>query len=282
MIDREAEEAEWEELGYVDPDIGEEEDPLEQRLNYTEAPTRRPAERGVQRKELVAGHDEDQDEAEQSYRPGVRRVVRKRGVTRRSLLVGLGIVAVGGVAAAAAYELPKLPQAIGDAGKNIEKQLEDAFKQGVTSGANAVRKEFITALDNLEGVSLDAAMSAAKLTRVAYDVFVSPIVGFLANIADDFLTVTLRALITGRHWLANIGQDNSTLASLQKVLENWVQQVQQMPKQIQAVTDADLDGAQAYLRALQRKLIAEEAQLNASTATPTSTATPKATGTPKP
>src|SRR5207247_9153548 len=99
---------------------------------------------------------------------------------------------------------------------------------------------------------LDAAISAAKLTRVAFDVFVSPLVAFLANIADDFLTVTLRALITGRHWLANIGQDNGTLCALQKVLESWGQDAKQMPKHLRACADAELDRAPSYHRALKR------------------------------
>ena len=35
-----------------------------------------------------------------------------------------------------------------------------------------------------------------------------------------------------------------------------------MPKKVQAITDSDLDGAQSYLRALQRKIQEEQAQLD--------------------
>jgi len=275
--DRETGEAELEEPGFVDPDSGV--DPLEHRLNYPELSTRRPAERGVmvRRNGLPEEYDDyDYEEA----RPRIRRKVKEKNLSRRRLLVGLGTIAVGGAAvAAAAYELPKVPQAINDAGTNIEHQIQDAFNRGFSSGADAVRREFITALDQLEGISLDAAVSAARLTRVAYDVFVSPLVTFLANIADNFLTVTLQALITGRHWLANIGQDNGTLGALQKVLESWVQDAQQMPKQLQAIADADLDGAQSYLRALKRKLNAEQARLNGNS-TPTIKPAPDPTATP--
>jgi hypothetical protein len=56
-----------------------------------------------------------------------------------------------------------------------------------------------------------------------------------------------------------------------------------MPKQIQSITDADLDGAQSYLHALQIKIQQEQAKINAaqSTATPTTTTptTPKPTAT---
>ena len=275
--DRETGEAELEEPGFVDPDSGV--DPLEHRLNYPELSTRRPAERGVmvRRNGLPEEYDDYDYEEDQ---PRIRRKVKEKNLSRRRLLVGLGTIAVGGAAvAAAAYELPKVPQAINDAGTNIEHQIQDAFNRGFSSGADAVRREFITALDQLEGISLDAAVSAARLTRVAYDVFVSPLVTFLANIADNFLTATLQALITGRRWLANIGQDNGTLGALQKVLESWVQDAQQMPKQLQAIADADLDGAQSYLRALKRKINAEQAKLNGNS-TPTIKPAPDPTATP--
>src|SRR6266566_4671352 len=141
-------------------------------------------------------HESEEQEEYDDYdyeedRPRIRRKAKEKNLSRRRLLVGLGTIAVGGAAvAAAAYELPKVPQAINDAGTNIEHQLQDAFNRGFSNGEDAVRREFITALDQLEGISLDAAVSAAKLTRVAYDVFVSPLVTFLANVADNFLTVT--------------------------------------------------------------------------------------------
>jgi len=275
-LDGEAEEGEWEELGYVDPGSGI--DPLEQRRNYAEPLARRPAGRRAAPRynALPEGYSADgYDEARDQ--PRVRGTTRKKKVSRRRLLFGLGAIAAGG-AAVVIYEAPKIPQVVNNARVNIEHQLEDAFNKGFDSGAETVRKEFITALEDLEGVSLDAAISAAKLTRVAYDVFVSPVVKFLANIAGDFLSVTLQALISGRHWLGNIGQDNNTLAALQSVLESWNQGAQQMPKQIQAVADADLDGAQSYLRALKRKIAAEQAALNGQSTTPT----PAASSTPRP
>ncbi len=286
-LDRETGEGEWKELEYPDPNTGE--DQLQNRLHYpqflTQQPTYRPtpAERRSAVRRYDPAEEDDSEYAVEQERPRARRKAKRKSVTRRRLLLGLGSVVVGGAAATvAAYELPKVPQAFNNVGKDIEQQLQDSFNQGVNAGADAVRKEFITALENLEGVSLDTAMAAAKLTRVAYDVFVSPLVKFLASVADDFLSVTLRALIQGRHWLSNIGQDNSTLAGLQNVLETWVAQAQQMPKQVQAIADADLDGAQAYLRALQRKINAEQAKLNAQNAAPTTTPAAKPRATPKP
>ena len=194
------------------------------------------------------------------------------------MLLGLGAVAVGGIAA---YELaPKIPQALNDVGTNIEHQIQDAYNKGLAAGAAAVRKEFITGLDTLEGISLSGAINAAKLTRVAYDTFVAPLITLAATVTGDFLNVTLKALIQGRGWLARINQDNDTLAALQTVIESWVKQVNSVPKEWKTMADSDLDAAQAYLRALQRKIQDEQAKLNApaTTSTPTSpnpTATPK-------
>ncbi|QBD79835.1 hypothetical protein EPA93_29190 [Ktedonosporobacter rubrisoli] len=226
-------------------------------------------------------YDEEDEEEEPISRP--RRRKKRKKLSRRALLVGAGAVAVGG-AGVAAYELvPKIPQAISDAGTNLEHQLQEAFNKGVAQGADQVRKEFVTTLENLEGFTLEGAVTAARLTRVAYDVFVSPVIQTGATITGDFLEVMLKALQVGRDWLGRVYQDNATLAALQKVLESWVGDVKNMPKQLNAITQADLDGAQAYLRALQRKLDEEKAQLNGQKATPSAQSNPasKAQPTPK-
>ncbi len=289
------EDDQWQELDFVDPDIGYE-DPVDPREGYAEpppllAPSRRrlPEYRQASRRPIEPAYpeyDEDQYEEdeyeEERVRPSARRKARKRRITRRKLLwgLGLGALAAGGVAA---YELaPRIPQALNNVGTNIEKELQDAYNQGLAKGEEAVRKEFITALNDLEGISLQTAIFSAKLTREAYDAFVSPIVTLAATITGDFLNLALRALITARGWLIKIGQDNDTLAALQTVLQTWTQRVNELPTQLQSITDADLDGAQSYLRALQRKIQQEQAKLNQEeTPTPTSSRTPSSTKTPK-
>src|SRR5579885_1101518 len=245
---------------YLDPDLGIEEDeyrdedPLERRLMRPESqrsrtPSRRideeyapePYERGRRRSAPVEYDEYEEDYAGEEIedRPAPRKK-KKKSVSRRKLLIGA--IALGGTAVAA-YELaPHIPTALENAGTNIEHEIQDAFNRGVAAGGEAVRKEFINALDDLEGVSLDAAIGAARLTRTAYDVFVSPIVTLSATIAGDFLS----ALSLPHHW--------------------------------QAATDTGLDGAQSYFRAVQKKLQQEQALLN-SQATPT--VTPKPSSTPK-
>ena len=227
--------------------------------------------------------DEDYDETYYDDEDDARPVKpKKRKLTRRNLIVGLGAAAIAGTGIAAYEYGPKLPQAIGDAGSNLEHQIQDAFQRGLAQGADNARREILTALDNVEGVTLTGAQEAAKLTRVAYDVFVSPIVQFSASITGDVLSGMLTAFKTARGWLQRIYQDNDTLAAIQKVLETWVNQVNQLPKQLDAITQTDLDGAQAYLRGLQRKLNDEKAKLQNPPGTPAATTQPKQTATPAP
>jgi hypothetical protein len=212
------------------------------------------------------------DEEHPSVRPSRK---KKKKLSRRGLLLGAGAAALVGTGVAAYELVPKVPQAVGDAGSNIEKQVQDAFNRGLTQGAEQARKELINSLDNLEGFTLTGAVDAARLTREAYDVFVSPIVTDSATLTGNVLQGMANALKTARGWLAGVYQDNATLAAVQKVLESWVAQVHLMPKQIDSITQTDLDGAQAYLRALQQKIAQEQADLNKpaaqSTVTPTTT-----------
>ncbi len=203
--------------------------------------------------------------------PGLR-VVKK---SRRKFLTGVGLVAAGGASTIAALELA--PKASIPVLKDVH-SVQEAFNHGVAQGADNARKELITALDTLEGFTLQGAIDAARLTRMAYDVFVSPVVKFGAALTKDFLMGMLNAFTTARNWLRSINQDNATLVAIEKVLQAWVDQANQMPKQLDAITQTDLDGAQAYLRALKQKIDDEKAKLNKPTPTPS--AQPKASPAP--
>jgi len=254
----------WDELRAdldIDPDPGYEELP-DERLRYSSRRLVRPSE-----------YDDEDDDYDDDERPSGRK--GKMGkISRRGLLVGVGAAAVVGTGVAAYQYAPKIPQALGDAGANIERQLQDAFNKGVAQGAEAARKEILIAMENLEGFTLEGAMTAARLTRVAYDVFVSPLIQNGANVATDFLTAMLNAFKKARMLLAGVYQDNATLQAMQKVLESWVDQVKSMPKQLNAITQADLDGAQAYLRALQRKVEEEKKKLSGENTAPENKSTP--------
>jgi hypothetical protein len=227
------------------------------------------------RRDISTSDDTDYEEEEAP----AKTKKKKSLLSRRKLIVGAVVVGGGAIAA---YELvPKIPQALQNAGTNIEHQLQDAFNRGVAAGGEAVRRELINGLDTLEGVSLEGAIGAARLTRTAYDVFVSPIVTLASTIADDFLLALLNALITARKWLAQINADNATLLALTNILQNWSDQAKNMPKKLQTITQTDLDGAQTYLHGLQKKIQEEQAKLNGqATPTPRPSTTPGSTTTP--
>ena len=275
------------ELDLLDPDVlyNDEADPLDRRIARP-ASTRLPAvprdnlpettARGSRRG--ISTTEEPDYEEEEEEAPA--KTKKKKGLlSRRKLIVGAVVVGGGAVAA---YELvPKIPHALESAGSNIEHQLAQAFQNGFAAGGQAVRKELINGLDTLEGVSLEGAIGAAKLTRTAYDVFVSPIITLASTIADDFLLALLNALITGRKWLATINADNATLLALTNILQSWVDQVKNMPKKLQTITQTDLDGAQTYLHGLQQRIAEEQAKLNGqATPTPAASSTPKPSSTP--
>src|SRR6202035_3750071 len=94
---------------------------------------------------ISTSEDSDYEEEEALAKPK-----KKKGfLSRRKLIVGAVVVGGGAIAA---YELgPKIPQALQNAGTNIEHQLQDAFNRGVAAGGEAVRKELINGLDTLEG-----------------------------------------------------------------------------------------------------------------------------------
>ena len=302
LIETQEEGEEWDESGVGDADLDlgydEEPDPFDRRPGYTEVepvkrsplpPPVRPRQGIPTRRDMrpIEPEDDYYDDEEYDYdeeefdRPPVRRKSKKK-VSRRALLVGAGVVAIGGTSIAA-YELaPKIPQVVGTAAHNVEQQVQDAFQKGITQGAENVRKEFVTALDNLEGFSLDGAIAAAKLTRVAYDVFVAPVIQFGSTLAGDFLGGMLKAFKAARNVLIAVNMDNSSLIAIQKVLESWTSQVSTMPKQLNAIADTDLDGAQSYLRALQRKIDDEKAKLNNPQPQATPGAKPTAQPTKKP
>ncbi|GER88169.1 hypothetical protein KDW_23310 [Dictyobacter vulcani] len=291
---------EWRDLADVDPDPGFEE-PLDQRVRYIQeddddydvvVPSRSSIRPVPQPKltrrlepitpERIYPDEDDNYDYEYEYeddQASVRRVKSgsRKKMSRRGLLFGAGAVAVVGAGAVASQYIPKLPQAVNDVSSNVEHQVQEAFNKGVAQGVDQARKDFVGSMENLEGFTLEGAITAARLTRVAYDVFVSPIIKFGANITGDVLSGMLKAFKTARGLLAGIYQDNATLIAIQKVLETWVTQVDTLPKRLDAITQSDLDGAQAYLRALQRKVDDEKAKLNQpanATATPPTKPTP--------
>jgi len=287
---------EWDDFIDGDPDLKTERPLYEEYAERTERPMMRRRRQDISSPALISQRSIDLPEhdgllpddydpnriyEEDEELPAGLRVVKNRKPSRRGLLVGVGmgvgVLAVGGVVAAS-----NLASQAGPQSDRTSHAVQEAFNRGVAQGADSTRREFVSALDALEGFSLQGAIDAAKLTRVAYDVFVSPVIQFGSQLTAGFLSTMVNALKTARGWLAGIYQDNTTLSAIQHVLESWVDQVSKLPKQLDAITQTDLDGAQAYLTALQRKIVDEKNKLNNPHPTPTALPASKSTPLPKP
>lgn len=279
---------------YVDPDLGIDEDEgfddLEQET-YDYAPP--PRTRGLRAdvpsrasSRLATRHLPEEPLEDDPYEeyvydedealPEGLHVVQKTPSSRRRFLIGAGVVVAGGatVGLIASQANPKSPfsQAI-----NHIPQAATYTQQQVNDAVTQARKALLTELHSLDTFTLEAAVESARLTRTAYDVFVAPIIKFTATITNDVLVVLLNTLESGRNFLKTVPAAtdvNNTLGSLQNVLQSWSDNVQKLPKQLNAIAETDLDGAQAYLQALQRKIQDEQNALNA---TPTPQANPSPT-----
>jgi hypothetical protein len=172
----------------------------------------------------------------------------KGKLARRALLAAAGV----GVCAAG-VELA--PIAVKRAGDFTQAQVSDAFQAGVNQGRQALLDE----LAQLEGVTLDGAISIAELTRLAVKVIVLPLSQLNATITGDMLGILDAALSSARENLARINVHIGPLNNLQQLVETWRANVTQLPMRLDAYVTADINGAESYLKALKQKIADERA-----------------------
>ncbi|HEV8190634.1 MAG TPA: hypothetical protein VGP82_04000 [Ktedonobacterales bacterium] len=172
----------------------------------------------------------------------------KGKLARRALLAAAGV----GVCAAG-VELA--PIAVKRAGDFTQAQVSDAFQAGVNQGRQALLDE----LAQLEGITLDGAISIAELTRLAVKVIVLPLAQLNATITGDMLAVLDSALTTARDNLGKINVHIDALNNLQRLVETWRANVTQLPMRLEAYVTADINGAENYLKALKQKIADERA-----------------------
>ena len=169
-------------------------------------------------------------------------------IARRALLAGLGIGAcVAGVELA--------PTALKKMGEFTQAEIQDAFSSGVDSGRKAVLDE----LSQVEGLTIEGAIGAAELTRLAVKFIVLPISRLLSAVEGGTLSVLYNALQTAKDNLAKINVHISQLDGLEQVVGEWRDNVGQLPTTLDKYANADIDSAESYLRALQKKIAAEKA-----------------------
>ncbi|HEU5348000.1 MAG TPA: hypothetical protein VFU63_05245, partial [Ktedonobacterales bacterium] len=169
-------------------------------------------------------------------------------IARRALLAGVGIGAC-----VAGAELA--PVALKKAGEFTQAEVQDAFSAGVDNG----RKALLDELSQIEGLTIDGAITAAELTRLAVKFIVLPLSRLISTIEGGALDVLHSALQSAKDNLARINVHISQLDGLEDMVAQWRDNVNQLPTTLDKYANADIDSAESYLRALQKKIEKEKA-----------------------
>ncbi len=171
-------------------------------------------------------------------------------VARRVLLTAGGLALCGGAVALS-------PIAINKAGQ----YTADKIDQALAAGAANARLALVHELENLEGVSIDAALGVANLTKLAVKFIVGPAAAVMAVLGTSALNVLISALetvIAGLGFIPGGGGLQSPLQHLHDMLVAWRLNVTSLPRQLSDYLNWDIDSAEKYLIALQNRINAEK------------------------
>lgn len=199
--------------------------------------------------------------------PGTPPAPKPTGRFGRRALFATGTLGVCAGAVALA------PIAAHQAEQYTQAQVNDYFQKGFEAGRQALLGE----LGQIEGVSLDGAIGVAELTRLAVLYIVVPLSRLYATVTGDLLAILASGVQQARSFLGAIHITVSALDTIYTLLTTWQANVTALPKKLGDYANADILSAEAYLKALQRKITAEQ-----STPTPslTPSASPSVTSTP--
>lgn len=166
------------------------------------------------------------------------------GKLGRRALIGAAAVSVCAAGVALA---PTAEKALQEASK---KAIDDAYAAGIAAGRQALLSE----LAQLEGVSLDAAITVAEVTRMAVLYIVRPVSQLFATIVGDALGLLLDGLSSAQSHLAGINVHISQLDQLTSLLTQWKTGVTQLPIQLTDYATHDIDSAENYLKSLKKQI----------------------------
>lgn len=185
----------------------------------------------------------------------------RRKLGRRALL---GAAGVGLCAGAVEFG----PAILTKVGEYTAAELNDAFQRGVEAGKQAI----IHSLEELKDVSLDAAITAAELTKFLADHFIIPLSQLGVEIEGDALQVLVNALATAQSDLARFGISVPWLNNLEQTIAGWEHDLPN-PNDLKRYVDQDILSAEKYLRYLKANVIQEQASNVPHPTAPTPTAT---------
>jgi hypothetical protein len=186
-------------------------------------------------------------------------------LARRALLAAGTLVVCGGAAVATPFALQKAAQ-------YTEDQVRQAFEAGAANARQALLNDLKSLEVEGEIISLDAAIAAANLTKLAVQYVVGPLATLLATIGQGALGILISALdlvLGGLNFIPGGSSVAQPLHSLRTTFATWQQTLSLVPKTLSDFTNWDTQSAEKYLKALQAKIVAE--QNGSPTPTPTAT-----------
>ncbi len=189
------------------------------------------------------------------------------GKMARRALIAAGALAVCGGAAVAT------PYALQQATRYTEDQVRAAFEAGAANARQALLNDLKQLEANGEIISIDAALAAANLTKLAVKYIVGPVATVMATIGVGALTVLINALefvLKGLSYIPNSSGVVQPLGQLHDLLTAWRLNLVLIPQALSDYVNWDIDSAEKYLIALQAKIQAEQS----GTPGPTATSTP--------
>jgi hypothetical protein len=108
------------------------------------------------------------------------------------------------------------------------------------------------ALGELEGVSIDAALEAAEITRAAVEIIVVPVANLVALLGSGALGLLLGTLEVAHNALAFVRASTAEVDHLHTVVASWQAGITKLPIALNTYATADITSAETYLRALKK------------------------------
>ena len=109
-------------------------------------------------------------------------------------------------------------------------------------------------LEQLEGVSLAAAVQAAVITQAAVTSIVLPVARLVATLRSGALAVLVGALDGAHNALTFLHASTAPIDQLRLVVVAWQADLGTLPIALSAYATADITSAATYLRALKRRM----------------------------
>jgi hypothetical protein len=125
--------------------------------------------------------------------------------------------------------------------------VEERLKEAALASA-------LDELRQIEGISLEAAIRAAELTRAAVSLIVLPVAQLVAMLGSSALNALLVALDAAHNALSFIHVSTVPLDALHTVVASWQTGITALPITLDAYLNTDITSAESYLRALERMM----------------------------